>query len=316
MPRALDFSAWGDAGDLEGTEELYLKWTGSSGRAQGKPTDEADSAEVAKETPSGCRTSLKVAVLVDAPGQNRRELRFFLKSLRRNFLPGVEKRIFVFTDGGPVPGEDVTVIPVKPNPQPGRVNPERYQRILDAEEEFAGYDLLFSMKPQLRVMKRISEDEILAEGLVACLHSAYEDTPRAKIRFEQNEQSVTWVRPGDGRSYFCGTMQGGSREAFLQAVHTMGVWAAQDQANKVTPYWGDESYWNRYLIDRPPERTLGAEYAWRVTTQVPRNGSPKIHVLQESIPKNTAEERNMPTYPQRHRIAPRERRIEPVVNDL
>jgi hypothetical protein len=222
--------------------------------------------------------SVKVGVLVAAVGKDRRHLRFFLEGLQQRFLPDVEKRVFVFTDGGPVAGEGVTTIPVAAAGF-GMADLECYGWLLRAEPEFKDCDLLFVFRPQVRLTGPIGWEEIACEGLSASLHSAYEGQARQEIRFEENEASVAWVGPEEGRHYLCGSWQGGTRERFLEAVRTITEWIGQDRAAGVMPQWGDESYWNRYFLDLPPDRLLGAEYAWRTGTKLPQNGPPKVLVL-------------------------------------
>lgn len=230
---------------------------------------------------------MRVAILVTALGKDRRHLRFFLEGVRERFLPGLEKRMFVFTEGEPVPGEDVTTIRIE-SARRENVDLERYRWVARAERDLADYDLLFLFKPQARVVGRIDWEEIETDGLVCCLHSAYEGEPRGEIRFEENDASVAWVAPAEGRSYACGSWQGGRRERYLEAVDTMAEWIGQDRAVGVEPYWGAESYWNRYLIDTSPERVLDGRYAWRVGTRLPRNGSPKLLVqhVDDAMPKH------------------------------
>jgi hypothetical protein len=200
----------------------------------------------------------------------------------------VEKRVFVFTDREPVTEEGVTTIPVA-TAGLGMADLERYGWLLRTEQEFADCDFLFIFKPQVRLMESIEWEEVVCEGLSAPLHSAYEAETREEIRFEENEDSVAWIGPREGRQYLCGSWQGGTRERFLEAVRTITEWIGQDREAGTTPQWGDESYWNRYLIDVPPDRILGAEYAWRTGTKLPRNGRPKILVLPagEGKPRET-----------------------------
>lgn len=231
----------------------------------------------------------KVAVVVAALGRERRHLRFFLESLRRNFLPGLEKRFFVFTDGEPISAEDVTSIPVAVT-EPGRVYSERCRWMLESEVEFAGYDYIFIMKPQVRVMEPVDSEVVLSGQMVACLHSAHEGEEPQKIRFEENKASVTWMAPGEGKCYFCGSWQGGERKSFMAAVSLIREWMEQDRAAGVRPLWGEESYWNRYWADLPPDQILGSEYAWRIGTKFPKGRPPKVlvHPLDERESKAAA----------------------------
>ncbi len=281
MPRVLEYLPLIEIElrELDATEEWYLRRSGNPWEG-GAQESVAEAAGEIDESPMACESPRKVAVAVAMLGNERRHLRIFLEGLRRNFLPGVEKRVFLFTEGEPVPDEDVTWIHINAT-ESGRVHLERFRWLLDAEKEFAGYDFLFLLKPQVRVMGGVGADVVLCGEMVACLHSAYETELPSKIRFEENKASVAWVAPGEGTRYFCGSWQGGGREYFLAAVRLIAEWIAQDEVRGIEPCWGDESYWNRYWIDLPPDQVLGADYAWRVGSKAPQGRNPKVLVLAE-----------------------------------
>lgn len=281
MARVLEYAPVEEPRALDASEEWYLRRSGPRMEGTGRELEAElgdGRIECPAQAPDEAGKGRKVAVALTACGSGRRDLPFQLEGIRKNFLPGVEKRVFVFGDGMPMEAEDVTWIRVDAV-EAERVPLERYRWLLGAGRMFAGYDFVFLLKPQVRVKERMEAAEMLCGEMVAVLHAAYEGEPRSKIRFEEDKSSVAWIAPGEGRHYYCGSWQGGGRERVIAAVRLIVEWMGQDEAGGVTPVWGDESYWNRYWADVAPERVLGAEYAWRAGTKLREGRRPKVLVL-------------------------------------
>jgi hypothetical protein len=281
MARVLDYAVVEGSRALDASEEWYLRWSGPPVAGDGRDPESARGAgAMAKiaQAPGESVTGRKVAVVLTACGAERRHLPFLLEGIRKNFLPWVEKRVFVFGDGVPMEAEDVTWIRVDAV-EAERVPLERFRWLLGSGRMLAGYDFVFLLKPQVRVKERVEAAEVLSGEMVAVLHAAYEGEPRSKTRFEENKASVAWIAPGEGRHYYCGSWQGGSPERLLAALRLLVEWMGQDEAAGVTPVWGDESYWNRYWADVAPGRVLGAEFAWRAGTKTLGGRIPRMQVL-------------------------------------
>lgn len=306
MPRALVHSPVNEIRRLNAAEEWYLRKSGAAEmpHPEARITVNLSNRGVEKVM------KRKVAVIVAAVGENQRHLLLLVDSVRKKFLPDEEIGFIIFAEDGPLTGDDIRTIRVKA-PDDGLENLVRYRWILEAEKTLTDFDFLVLMKPQVRVTERILSEEILGAGCFACQHSAYEGEARDKVRFEENQASVAWVAPGEGLVYACSSLQGGEREAFLRAVRKMEGWIVEDEANEVSPNRGDESYWNRYLIDYPSTRMLGGKYAWRVTTKVPAGGDPKVTVLQGREVKEQKLHRFV-----RSAMPPKARRMDPVVSGL
>lgn len=281
MARVLDYAAAEEPRALDASEEWYLRWSGPPvhGAWEDPELEHRDGLVAAMaQVPDELGTGRKVALVLTACGAERRHLPFLLEGIRKNFLPGVEKRVFVFGDGVPMEAEDVMWIRVD-TVEAERVPLERFRWLFGSGRMFAGHDFVFLLKPQVRVRVRVEAGEVLSGEMVAVLHAAYEGEPRSKIRFEENKASVAWIAPGEGCHYYCGSWQGGSPERLLAAVRLIVEWMGQDEAAGVMPVWGDESYWNRYWADVMPERVLGADYAWRAGTKLREGRMPKMLVL-------------------------------------
>jgi lipopolysaccharide biosynthesis glycosyltransferase len=139
LPRALDYHPC-QAGTAVGPgEDLYLR--------MGENNNERTAVRLAVS--ANCKLPQlvdrkKVGLCVIATANERMNLRPFLRSLRRNFLPGHEVTVFLFTDGHVNQEPDLRVIPVKHNQRPG-MTPNRYPTFVEHAAVFEGMEYLFHM---------------------------------------------------------------------------------------------------------------------------------------------------------------------------
>ena len=255
LPRALDFHKCRPGTGIGPGEDLYLKM-----------------GEEEKDGRIGVRLSLgepperplladakKIGVCVIATSNYRMYVTPLLRSIRKNFLPGHEVTVFLFTNGERTAEPDLRVIQVPHEDWPG-MSLRRYAIFREYAAVFEGMDYLFYMDADMRVIGKVDE-EILSD-LVGTLHPGFHDKPRPKFTYERRSESAARVFPEEGTHYFCGGFQGGSAASYLQAACTMAERIDADQAKGITAVWHDESHWNRYLIDHEPTLVLSPSYCW------------------------------------------------------
>ena len=145
-------------------------------------------------------------------------------------------------------------------------------------------------------MKFVSRvgDEILGD-LVAAQHPMYAIRREYQPPYEPNEKSTSFIpRPGrvlteNGKKrfeplYFAGGFQGGRSLNFIKAMKTMKEIIDKDfTENNYIPIWNDESAWNKYLFENPPDVVLNPSYIYPDTLNLAyyqrvwgRNFVPKI----------------------------------------
>jgi histo-blood group ABO system transferase len=136
----------------------------------------------------------------------------------------------------------------------------RYRTILRHADTLATFDFLFYIDADMRVIDAVG-DEILG-NLVATIHPGFAQQPRHDWTYERRPQSRAWVAPDRGEHYYCGGFQGGRATHYLWAAAELDDAIRADEMQGVTAVWHDESHWNRYLVDHPPDRSLPPEYCW------------------------------------------------------
>jgi histo-blood group ABO system transferase len=252
LPRALEYQAPRRGSGVGPGEALYLRRTAAA-RAEAPP-------RVAKQPERPAPRHLeRIGLCVIATANYRMYIRPLLRSVRRNFLPGYEVTVLLFTDGAIAAEEDLRVIPVEHSRWPGMAI-RRYPLFREHAAVFERMDYLYYLDADMRVIDKVGP-EILGD-LVATVHPGFHDKPREKFTYERRQESTACIEPDDGIRYYCGAFQGGRTERYLEAVDMMAERIDKDTAKGITAVWHDESHWNRYLIEHPPTLELCPSYCW------------------------------------------------------
>lgn len=180
---------------------------------------------------------------------------FFL-SMEKNFIPGMEKHYFVFTDSPSLDFEDKNnnIHKIHQNDLGWPNNTlMRFHIFLKIENKLTKMDYLFFFNANLLVLEKISANEILPvlkQKLVATISPGFYNKNRRKFTYENRKQSTAYISNDLGEYYFAGGLNGGLTENFIQAMKVMRENINVDKNNNITAVWHDESHWNKYLVDR------------------------------------------------------------------
>lgn len=135
----------------------------------------------------------------------------------------------------------------------------RYHLFLAEEEKLKGYDYLFYLDADMKIVQKIS-DEILGNGLTTAPHPGYVLRRQLIPPYEPNPESTAFIpRLGyyqdEGHQkrfipfYAAGGFQGGKTKLFIEAMKRMKKNIDKDFDKNYTAIWNDESHWNKYLWD-------------------------------------------------------------------
>lgn len=251
LPRALDYVDGVLGSGVKAGEELYLKR--DDGTKQGLPSRTLKRRGQRLPVPE----PKKIGVAIIATANYRVFAGPLIRSIRRNFLPGHEVTVFLFTDGDYAPAPGLKVIQVEHSAWPGMAI-RRYPIFREHEAEFGEMDYLYYLDADMRVTMQVG-DEILGD-LVGVIHPGFHDKTRQQFTYESRSESTAFISPNEGSHYFCGACQGGTTAEYLKAVRHMAEKIDEDERNGIVARWHDESHWNRYLIDHPPSLILSPSY--------------------------------------------------------
>lgn len=211
---------------------------------------------------------VSVVLCIIATGKYWDFLTDLLDSARKYFLPGCRVVYFVFSNRKPLHNLDPLewrIVPNIPWPDPTLY---RYHWILEAEKALHQHDYIFYCDADCRFVDIVSE-KILGD-LVAVEHQGYIGIPPKQFTYERNPESAACILPGqEAEHYYAGGFQGGRTGPYIAAMEAMRQAIDQDMAAGITAVWHDESHWNRYLIDHPPDVILPPSYCCDEGNRVP-----------------------------------------------
>lgn len=157
----------------------------------------------------------------------------------------------------------------------------RYQNFIRYEQDLAQTDYLFYIDADLLIVDTIGP-EILG-NLVATIHPGFVNQRKEIWTYEHNPYSQAYINKATEKCnhYYVGSLQGGETNSYLQASLAMRNGINEDLKRNHIALWHDESHWNRYCIDHPPDVILDPSYCspekW---PHIPAQfGSPKIVAL-------------------------------------
>lgn len=148
----------------------------------------------------------------------------------------------------------------------------RYNLFLGEEQKLKEYDYIFYCDIDMKFVSVVG-DEILGPGITAAQHPMYALNKIYWPPYEPNEKSASYIkRPGmvisdQGKPrfmplYFAGGFQGGKAHKFIDAMKKTKKIIEDDLNNGYIPIWNDETAWNKYLSDNPPETVLTPAYIY------------------------------------------------------
>jgi histo-blood group ABO system transferase len=214
----------------------------------------------------------KVALCLVATGKYHKFVPYVTESCVLRFVKPHELEFFVFTDQlDHIPddyhGCRVNKYYVQQKGFPGDTL-YRYHYILTAEERLKHMHHIFYMDVDYWVCNSTDNDRLLSDGLVGTMHlhnlvGNHAKKPGRKGAAETNPKSTAFIEENANMQYyFCGGFQGGTADRFLEACKTMKQNIDTDDANGVMATWHDESHWNRYLVDHPPQIIMNQSYVY------------------------------------------------------
>lgn len=205
----------------------------------------------------------KVGLLIVATGRYINFVSPLIESARKYFLPQHEVTYFVFTEGITPSGHDVVHIYQQRLGWPDDTM-MRYRMYAAYAEVFEDMDYLFAIDADMLFVDVVG-DEILGER-VATQHPGFVGK---RGTYETRSVSHAYVKPYEGKYYFAGGFNGGSKDAFLTLACTVTERILEDKSNNIVAIWHDESHLNRYYIDNPPTVILSPSYCYPESWQLP-----------------------------------------------
>jgi len=193
--------------------------------------------------------SINIGLIVIATNKYIEFVPQLIASVEKNFLKNHNVEIFLFTNQE-FEG-NVTVIPTEHRLWPW-MTLGRYH-LIQTLKNYPKKDYYFYIDADMLVIDTVGEE--IFGNRVAAVHGKFKKKPG---NFDRNPLSLAYVPLEITNPYFCGGFQGGSN--YLEDSEKLAKRIDIDYTNGIIALWHDESHWNRYCLDNPPDIILSHQY--------------------------------------------------------
>lgn len=210
---------------------------------------------------------MKLGIIYLATGEYHKFWREFYMTCERYFCLDIEKGYEIFTD---TPEEfeiynDKNICLHKIDDLGWIVNTSyKSKYICNIRVELLKYDYVFYINSNFLFTAPIYAKEILPDAsddyLTALSFDHYLQVDVENYPYDRQPESLAYIPIGQGKRYFQGGFYGGRTREMLLLSDWCCEAIAQDFNRKIIARFHDESYINRYMLDKQP-KVLNDEYA-------------------------------------------------------
>lgn len=127
------------------------------------------------------------------------------------------------------------------------------------------YDYVFFLNGNFKFLETIHTDEVIPleenDFLTALSFSFYRNKDCKELPYDRNPDCQAYIPYGKGTRYYQGGLYGGRTPEIIWMSEWIRKRIDHDLSRKVIARWHDESYVNRYLLDKKP-KLLDETYAY------------------------------------------------------
>lgn len=162
---------------------------------------------------------------------------------------------------------------------------------LDRYFTFSYYKHLFSTDYLLyldvdMLVENFFDINVIKGSIIATLHPGYFNKSNKPFCKDKKSRAYT----PNGKYYFCGGVQGGERERYLEIAALLADNINEDKINEIQAEWHDESHWNQYLANNLPDRILNPQFCFVDNYNI--TGIPMIRALEKDHKELRKENKN------------------------
>ncbi|AOV60326.1 glycosyltransferase family 6 [Synechococcus phage S-CAM9] len=212
---------------------------------------------------------MKVAVVFIGTEKYLDFLPSWYERCEENFLPGVEKKYLVFTDGDVPESPDNAVVYKQEHLDWPYITLYRFKIIQKALDEIVGCDWLVFLDADMAVVDTVTAPEIFTDKPYIGVHHPchflkFPPHNQPPGSFETNPLSTAKVPDDyDFSIYWQGCLWGGKTSEVISMMEELNARISLDEENNVIAQWHDESHLNAfYAQNKNLVHTLGPEFAF------------------------------------------------------
>lgn len=218
-----------------------------------------------------------VAILYIATGRYTVFWDYFYQSAKRFLLPDCNKHYILFTDNTELLSQEdqysnVTVIKQEALEWP-YIALMRYQIILSISHILQSYDFTFYFNGNTEFLTEVYKEDLLPleekQRITLYLQPHIFHKNKNKYPYDRNPESNAYIPYNQGRYYFAGGITGGRTKDYLEMCEVLQSYTEYDLQKNIIALWHDESYLNRFALNRsdikilPPYFTKGENEYWK-----------------------------------------------------
>jgi len=213
---------------------------------------------------------MKVSICFIGTGKYLNFLPSYYEHIEDNFLPGIDKKIIVFSDGeiDDLP-ENISFYKQDHLKWPF-ITLKRFEIIKKAIKDIQDSDWFIFMDADTLVVDEVSCEDIIDEtkDFIGVHHPCHfmKMNPHTKFpgSFETNEKSLAHVTEEDDTSvYWQGCLWGGKSKNIVQLLDVLEERINHDLNEGVIAIWHDESHLNKFFIENKEKvNTLSPSFAY------------------------------------------------------
>lgn len=189
----------------------------------------------------------------------------FYRSSERYLFPDCEKEYFLFTDSKKLLSLQLLNVTVYYHEDEGWVKNviAKNECILQLKDKLHEHDFLFYINANVEIKDTILGKDILPKKendfLSILSFDHYSDIDKKLYPYERNPNSEAYIPYDKGLYYFQSGFYGGRIKEILELASQCAQYAKIDMNNGIMAVWHDESYLNKYLLDRKP-KIIGSSF--------------------------------------------------------
>jgi len=218
---------------------------------------------------------MKVGILYIALGDYWVFWKDFYESCEKNFLPGVDKEYFVFTNYRDYDKfKNVNIYYQEDLGWPGNTL-LRFRMFSEIENDLLRCNYLFFFNSNVLFVDTVYENEIIPKkddnDLTALTWNVFSNNKM--FPYDRNNESTAYIPNNEGSVYYQGGLNGGEVTEFLKLINSCRENIEFDIKNNIIAKNHDESHLNKYLLNITV-KTLDTTYGKPEEWEKPK--SPKI----------------------------------------
>lgn len=198
---------------------------------------------------------MNIGLLIICTGKYSIFFESLYESCENFFLPGHNKKYYVFTDDDKIVSKD-NIIKIKQERLGWPFDTLKRFSIFNKEKDnLLKEDYLFFLNANMLCLKPVTDDILPGEEngyLMAVQHPGFYKKPNYTFTYERNSNSNFFI-PFDKGNFYCqGCFIGGRSAEFIDMSEKLDSLIDDDYSKGIIPVWWDESALNWYYLNRNP----------------------------------------------------------------